>query len=580
MTTAPITIGDVHGGWRRLWHRELEAYPGTWPRIGNLAIVVVTTIVLYYEAYAGAGVGPLIIGGLHMSFTFYLYISVVSAAFGAFTSLIGGLSDRIGRANIIVAGSVVVALIVLVGVPNVTTKWSYAVLLVAVGFVEGIILVATPALVRDFSPQVGRAQAMGFWTLGPVAGSLIVAIVATNTLPHLHTWQSQFRIAGWVGLGFSFIALLFLRELSPVIRDQLMVTARDKVLVEARARGMTDEDIAQALSHPWRQMLKADLIGSAFAVSTFLLVYFAAVGFFVIYLTTTFQNSDGTFLTTAQANGIQQWMWAFNCGALVVVGFVSDRLRVRKPFMAVGALGTIATIAVWISWAHAPHTSYYELVTLVSLMAVFLGIAYGPWMASYTETVEDHNPALQATGLAVWGWIIRAVVAVSTLIVPIVVTSVTTIVNNSPYAAQAPRALAIEKQYGPVIAVAQKNSALLSELSKYPSSAIPPALLSQAINQIGLQNLLTIQKIAPDLQFLSQVGPHLQALQSSVAKSPSQWQHWWWVDLGGAVLFIPFIFVMRGRWSPKRARQDEQEHERLVSEEMAKMGLLPGAGPA
>ena len=58
MATAPITIGDVHGVWRRLWRRELETYPGTWPRIANLTIVVITTIVLYYEAYAGAGVGP------------------------------------------------------------------------------------------------------------------------------------------------------------------------------------------------------------------------------------------------------------------------------------------------------------------------------------------------------------------------------------------------------------------------------------------------------------------------------------------------------------------------------------------
>ena len=40
--------------------------------------------------------------------------------------------------------------------------------------VEGICLVATPALIRDFSPQVGRATAMGFWTSGPVLGSLIV----------------------------------------------------------------------------------------------------------------------------------------------------------------------------------------------------------------------------------------------------------------------------------------------------------------------------------------------------------------------------------------------------------------------
>ena len=44
-----------------------------------------------------------------------------------------------------------------------------------IGLVEGVILVATPALIRDFSPQLGRASAMGFWTLGPVVGSLVVA---------------------------------------------------------------------------------------------------------------------------------------------------------------------------------------------------------------------------------------------------------------------------------------------------------------------------------------------------------------------------------------------------------------------
>ncbi len=43
-------------------------------------------------------------------------------------------------------------------------------------------------------------------------------------------------------------------------------------------------------------------------------------------------------------------------------------------------------------------------------MLPFLGVAYTPWMASYTETVEHRNPAAIATGLAIWGWIIRVVI--------------------------------------------------------------------------------------------------------------------------------------------------------------------------
>ncbi len=36
-------------------------------------------------------------------------------------------------------------------------------------------------------------------------------------------------------------------------------------------------------------------------------------------------------------------------------------------------------------------------------------------MAAYTETIEDINPALVATGLAVQGFILRMIVVISTL---------------------------------------------------------------------------------------------------------------------------------------------------------------------
>ena len=42
------------------------------------------------------------------------------------------------------------------------------------------------------------------------------------------------------------------------------------------------------------------------------------------------------------------------------------------------------------------------------------------------RAVEAHNPALTATGLAVWGWILRIVVAISFLILPQVITTATT----------------------------------------------------------------------------------------------------------------------------------------------------------
>jgi hypothetical protein len=37
------------------------------------------------------------------------------------------------------------------------------------------------------------------------------------------------------------------------------------------------------------------------------------------------------------------------------------------------------------------------------------------------------------------------------------------------------------------------------------------------------------------------------------------------------VLFLPFVFLMAGRWNPRLARQDELEHERLVERELAEL---------
>src|SRR5664280_1766587 len=74
-----------------------------------------------------------------------------------------------GPIYLVTYGLLMTAVLVLVGLPNAPNRVTYLVLYAAVSLVEGMLLVATPALIRDFdfSPQLGRASAMGFWTLGP-----------------------------------------------------------------------------------------------------------------------------------------------------------------------------------------------------------------------------------------------------------------------------------------------------------------------------------------------------------------------------------------------------------------------------
>jgi MFS family permease len=462
------------------------------------------------------------------------------------------------------------------GVPNSPNKYAYIIMFSSVGFVEGIMLVATPALVRDYSPQIGRASAMGFWTLGPVVGSLIVAEISSRTVNHFHfwysgaqgpglngvVWQDQYVVCGLIGLVVAAVAVLFLRELSPNLRDQLMVTLRDRALIEAKARGL---DLGAALRHPWRQMLHLDIVGSALAISVFLIVYYTLIGFYVLYFVFVFGFS------TAQANSLGVWIWAFDAIALVLAGVFSDWLRVRKPMMVIGALGVIAMTSLFAYQTYNIHTGYYTFVWILSLLAIFLGVAFSPWMASFTETVEKRNPALTATGLAVWGWTIRAVVSISIFILPYVVTTMTPLFENGP------QAQAIQAQFPAQVQTLQSLNAhadpqTLAALQANPNdltAGLKAATEVAAATHVSVgqatTQLLALKALPPtDLAFLQAHGTQLLNAQSA---APREWRTWWWVCVGTEVAFIPFVFVMTGRWSPRRARQDEREHEQRIQAE-------------
>ena len=497
-------------------NRQLDSYPETNPRVFYLAITVLATITLYYELYVGGSVATLLLTNLHMSFTFYVITLAFGALIGAFGSLFAGLTDRLGRANLVVFGLFFTGIFVAFILPAATNKWAFTIEGFVVGFVEGVCLVATPALIRDFSPQVGRATAMGFWTSGPVIGSLIVAVVGSATIPAVVTdqrfWTHEYRICGIAGIVVFVIAFIWLRELSPQLRDQLMVTMRDRALVEARAKGMSDADIEAALRHPFRQLLKPDIIVSAIAVSVMLLIYYTAVAFSVIYLTTVFGFS------VKDANGLGNWNWGFNVIAVIGIGFVSDRFRVRKPFMVIGGVLAAVMTVIYLEQA-GHHPGYYTLAIMLALLSLGLGIAYTPWMASYTETVEARNPALTATGLAIWGWIIRIVVFVSYLIIPLVINSVTPLVNYgatvSAYATQYSSQLAFASAHPTVVAAAQKvPPSVVATAGSIPPAVlataqkIPPSVLATA--QANATQLANAQKFAPELAVI-QANPALFA---------------------------------------------------------------------
>jgi hypothetical protein len=107
-----------------------------------------------------------------------------------------------------------------------------------------------------------------------------------------------------------------------------------------------------------------------------------------------------------------------------------------------------------------------------------------------------------------------------------------------------------------------------------------------------IQGLLAYQPLATAIQngtpvsqaeIQSKVGVHSPALASLLVaeqklvpaqkSSPGEWKRWWTVCLIGMAVFGVLVFFMRGRWSPRAARRDLEDRDRVVSEELAKLAL-------
>jgi ACS family D-galactonate transporter-like MFS transporter len=628
---------------KRAYDRKLDHYPDTGSRSMYVAVTVLLTIVLYYEFFIQGAVAPKIIEHFGFSFTAFVFVQVIGNAVGAFGSLAAGLGDRLGRANMAVYGTLITALLILFAIPNASSQAEYTVFFTLLALVEGVCLVATPALIRDFSPQVRRATAMAFWLMGPVLGSLVVTEVSGHTLAAHPDWRYQYHLCGVVGLIVSLISFVLLRELSPQLRDQLMVSLRDRVLIEARAAGLNVEKL---LKGHWRQMLRLDIVYPAFAISAFLVVYYVFVGFLVVFFVTNFHYTE------ARANDLGNWYWIASAIMLLIAGVLSDRLLVRKPFMIVGAAISLVGTALLALATTKPTTGYQTFAVSFILMAGGMGLVFSTWMAAFTETVEKHNPAATATGLAVWGWILRIVVCVSLAILPAVVPATSTLVDHGPrvqrivstYPVQVRVLQSVDAatlatlQHSPTNPLAQARA--VSELSGLPVaavartaalgtryatelaalSAISPstqaalaasptntAALSSAVSQIAAKfglppaeaqaKLIALGRVPRgDLLFLRANGPkvqsaaarlrslstvpradlaYLQANAGNVAKAavdnPGQWQTWWWACFGAQLLIIPAAFLLTGRWSPRKAKEDELEHERMVARELERL---------
>ena len=388
---------------KSFWKREFEHYPNSGQRLAMLVLAIIATIALYYQSALLGAVFPLMITSLGISLQAFTYVVIVLVVLGALASLFGNFADRFGRVRFVIGGLLFASLITLATsfAPNAVT---FYILYCLLGFVEGVILVASPALVRDFSPRVGRATALGFWTIGGTGGNVIAPFVFSLTFPLFHTWQSQFVIAAIVGLIVTALCFFFLRDLSPQLRAQVIDTARESEAIDAHAK---DVDVDAAMRNPWRQVLRPRIVFSVIGFSVSLIIYFAAQNYFPTYLNLVLK------FPLAEADGLVSFFFFMSIAFAILAGIASDLTLVRKPFLLAGAIIAIVGVVLFIAqMGQTPNVLLMGAVLL--LITAGISIYNVPWLAAYTETIEDINPGLVGTGMALYGFFIRVVVIAAT----------------------------------------------------------------------------------------------------------------------------------------------------------------------
>jgi len=120
-----------------------------------------------------------------------------------------------------------------------------------------------------------------------------------------------------------------------------------------------------------------------------------------------------------------------------------------------------------------------------------------------------------------------------------------------------------------LLRVVETHERTFRTLSSYRDpKSIPASVLTAAEKAVGIPALLEARKYAAALHRLATEGALVVKAKETNA---IQWQHWFWICVAGEAAFVPFIFLLVGRWRPSRARTDSDAYNRRVAEELARV---------
>jgi MFS family permease len=387
MKTNPSSLGTAEAEahprfWSYLRTRDVDFFPTGALRWWILGLVVLGWTVQQFETFKTGPILPYILKDFRTDLVTWGYIQVgVAVATGVGGVLLGNLSDRVGRRPVVVYSVLLYAGVMVLGALAPTLGVFSIALFLGALLVSGM-QPAVLAVTRDLSPQTGRALNFGWISVGYTFGALLSTWVAHETIPVWPGFRPQFWIGAVFAAAVVIILAIFYRDLSPRIRGQVLRNQLEAQRATAQKLGFANlEEAVRSGNGVYRSWRMWALSGAML----FWAITYVTVGSYVpLYIT----QYDG--INVAGSAGLASAFWLVFTASVVVSGWLSDRIRLRK---IVTVFGGVTTGVMFLVLAGLPRgTSIGVLAVVWALTGWFAGFIYPAWCALLSEDCEALSP--------------------------------------------------------------------------------------------------------------------------------------------------------------------------------------------
>jgi MFS family permease len=299
-------------------------------------------------------------------------IMTIDNIFGAvFQPIFGSISDktrtRFGRRMPFIMFGIPICAVAFFFIPYTTVLWALVTVLILFNFIMSIWRAPVVALMPDLTPSRFRSQANGIINFMGGIGTLI-AFLAGGLLFNWGGMKYPFALGALVMIVALIILKIFIREPMHPIEEM----AEDP---------KKEAEPKSALTPQEKQRKKKSLIAILVAILFWFMGYNAVETFFTLYVTTTFTNASGGFLSGGDASLMLSVFSLSFLAFAIPAGFIGARAG-RKRTILTGLAGI--TILFLIMFFVSDQTLLYILLILGGLCWAAINVNSLPMVVDMT----------------------------------------------------------------------------------------------------------------------------------------------------------------------------------------------------